>query len=174
MQWCKNCLQNKMGLNAEEVNARGDWRCGPFVCPACRCASAPHGTPRPHAFNTPKLVHARLLSTFCARCVVLASTRWSGLVKIDGVAGRADAIVFRKHENHTSDDDGVLDERRFAPLPRAGITNLAWRAGKHLFSQQVVNSSVQHRARPLIAARSAITAGTLACSTSDIALRGAR
>ena len=28
---------------------------------------------------------------------------------------------------HASDDDGVMDERRFAPLPRAGITNLGMR-----------------------------------------------
>ena len=48
---------------------------------------------------------------------------------------------------HASDDDGVLDERRFAPLPRAGVANL----GNTCF----LSSSVQLLAiaRPLIAAR---------------------
>lgn len=40
VQWCTNCLKNKMGLDAEEVNARGDWRCGrclgDCMCSMCR------------------------------------------------------------------------------------------------------------------------------------------
>ena len=63
---------------------------------------------------------------------------------------------------HASDGDGVLDERRFAPLPRAGITNL----GNTCF----LSSSVQLLARALIAARSATAAGTLAARAADVAL----
>ena len=63
---------------------------------------------------------------------------------------------------HASDGDGVLDERRFAPLPRAGITNL----GKTCF----LSSSVQLIARPLFAARSVTAAGTLAARAGDVAL----
>ena len=63
---------------------------------------------------------------------------------------------------HASDGDGVLDERRFAPLPRAGITNL----GNTCF----LSSSIQLLARPLIATRSASAAGTLAARAADVAL----
>jgi hypothetical protein len=38
--WCKNCLKNKVGDDAEEVNARGDWKCGRCLgncmCSMCR------------------------------------------------------------------------------------------------------------------------------------------
>ena len=56
----------------------------------------------------------------------------------------------------------MLDERRFAPLPRAGITNY----GNTCF----LSSSVQLLARPLIAARSDTAASTLAARAADIAL----
>jgi hypothetical protein len=40
VRWCANCLRNKCGEDAEEVNARGDWRCGRCLgncmCSMCR------------------------------------------------------------------------------------------------------------------------------------------
>ena len=71
---------------------------------------------------------------------------------------------------HASDGEGVLDERRFAPLLRKGIANL----GNTCF----LSSSVQLIARPLFAARSATAAGMLAAraasSTQQSATRRVR
>ena len=57
---------------------------------------------------------------------------------------------------HASDGDGVLDERRFAPLPLAGIEK---REAENLGNTCFLSSSVHLLARPLIAARSATAAG---------------
>ena len=124
----------------------------------CRCRGARLGRerapPRPVRYALRKRAKRYSSSRVASFFQTCASEPWS-----TGCAGRE---VEFSVQNAPCDSVTARKRGRFAPLPRVAITN----PGNTCF----LSSSVQLLARPLIAARSAAAAGTLAARAADVAL----